>query len=87
MAIERIVYDTDGGMVPLRTIEIGASFKWDDDYLCRRINLSSLYVVYDAKAHCIVEGIPAIVVASGDLSMFDPEDLVMPVKVEHHVVG
>ena len=84
--IEKIIYDKDDGQVQLKTIEPGASFIWDGEYVCKRLNLNGSYEVYDMKQHKLTEGIPAIVVSSGELSVFTPEEWVEPAKVEHHVV-
>ena len=85
--IEKIIYDKDDGQVQLVTIEPGASFIWDGEYVCKRLVCRGNYEVYDMKKHQIAEGIPAIVVSSGEIVTFKAETLVEPAKVEHHVIG
>lgn len=85
--IEKIIYDKDDGQVQLKKIEPGASFIWDGEYVCKRLNINGSYDIYDMQQHKLSEGIPAIVVSSGELAVFEPETWVEPAKVEHHVIG
>lgn len=85
--IEKIIYDKDDGQVQLVHIEPGASFLWDGEYLCKRLVCNGSYEVYDMKEHKLSEGIPAMVVSSGEIVVFKEDTLVEPAKVEHHVIG
>ena len=84
--IEKIIYDTDDGQVQLKDIEVGASFVWDGEYVCKRLSCNGSYDVYDVKQQRLAEGVPAMVVSSGELVVFKREELVLPANVEHHVV-
>ena len=86
---EQVYYDIDDGKVELKHIEPGKSFLWSaDKYLCRRVILTGSIDLYDlAKHELYSEGIPVIVVDSGQLTVLGADELVKQVVVEHHVVG
>ena len=85
--IEKIIYDKDDGTVKIKDIGIGRSFIWNGEYVCKRISYNGSYEVYDMGKHSIADGIPAIVISSGELCVFKVDAMVEPCVVEHHVVG
>lgn len=75
-----IINDTIEKSVPLKDIELGGFFRWNDDYLMRRLHSNTTDKVFSATCKIPCEHMP-----SGEAISIDRDCMVRPVKCELHI--